>query len=769
MKRPIIPAITLILTFLIAAPATAQQPTNIQLPTSINTDGSDPDASAILDVQATNKGMLVPRMTSIQRKDIPSPATGLLVFDTDKDSFWFYNGANWQNLTDEQTLTFDSTSNELSIHNGNTVDLTALVNKAGDYSQYFDFPCTAPQDFNINTHKKSGDDCGNLYDSGGPNGDYGSKERDTFLITRRAGSIYTRLLLQSLDMEVNDTLFIGDMVFTNDVAGPDTFYLDGRETVEIRFVSGLLNNAAGFHIFWDRMQYQGANSTNPNMVGFFFNAEKQAIGGGIEFDSAWSKIGHRSVLLGFGGNANGGKSTSVGYFNSASGDFSSAFGFLNEASDSSSAFGFNNEAAGSWSSAFGLSNAATGFRSSALGYSNDAVAERSSAFGYSNNAVGERSSAFGMGNAASELGSSAFGFFNDANGERSSAFGMGNAASELGSSAFGFSNDANGERSSVFGVDNQADGLESSAFGCFNEATGAFSNAFGLANATTGIFSNAFGYFNNATATYSHAIGYGTLSDVYGCMAIGSWNADPSGSAVSWVETDPVFVIGNGEGPFRSTAVTVLKNGNVGIGGVSLTDKLRVNGKVRIGSGEILEDIGTFQLSTNSNFFPTQDNLRSLGNSSHRWTAVWAVDGTINTSDRRDKTHIQDLPYGLAEVLRLRPVTYQWKDSRDNATKLGLIAQDLLGVLPEVVKTHDWEQVSEEADAAWEKQELERIGVYYSDIIPVLIKATQEQEEQAAQYRERIGVLEKQVGEIKQLKQQLAIIKQQLLSLSEKP
>jgi hypothetical protein len=72
---------------------------NIQHSLSVNTDGSAPNASAQLDVSATDKGMLVPRMTSAQRTAIASPATGLLVFDTNSNTFWFYNGTAWSNLS----------------------------------------------------------------------------------------------------------------------------------------------------------------------------------------------------------------------------------------------------------------------------------------------------------------------------------------------------------------------------------------------------------------------------------------------------------------------------------------------------------------------------------------------------------------------------------------------------------------------------------------------------------------------------------------------
>ena len=65
---------------------------------SINTDNSAPDASAMVDVKSTTKGVLLPRMSSMERNNILSPATGLIVFDLDTESFWFYNGSNWISL-----------------------------------------------------------------------------------------------------------------------------------------------------------------------------------------------------------------------------------------------------------------------------------------------------------------------------------------------------------------------------------------------------------------------------------------------------------------------------------------------------------------------------------------------------------------------------------------------------------------------------------------------------------------------------------------------
>lgn len=59
-----------------------------------------PDPSAILDVSATDKGMLVPTMNTLQRLFIQNPADGLLVYDTDIQCFFFFQLStnSWQNL-----------------------------------------------------------------------------------------------------------------------------------------------------------------------------------------------------------------------------------------------------------------------------------------------------------------------------------------------------------------------------------------------------------------------------------------------------------------------------------------------------------------------------------------------------------------------------------------------------------------------------------------------------------------------------------------------
>jgi hypothetical protein len=65
---------------------------------AVNTTGNTADASAMLDVSSDTKGFLPPRMTTIQRTGIPSPANGLMVFDTDTKSYWYY-AAGWQEVS----------------------------------------------------------------------------------------------------------------------------------------------------------------------------------------------------------------------------------------------------------------------------------------------------------------------------------------------------------------------------------------------------------------------------------------------------------------------------------------------------------------------------------------------------------------------------------------------------------------------------------------------------------------------------------------------
>ena len=73
---------------------------NTMAQVAINTDGSPPDESAILDAKSSNKGFLPPRMTAEEIGFIENPASGLMVFNTDDDKIYIFVSTNneWKEL-----------------------------------------------------------------------------------------------------------------------------------------------------------------------------------------------------------------------------------------------------------------------------------------------------------------------------------------------------------------------------------------------------------------------------------------------------------------------------------------------------------------------------------------------------------------------------------------------------------------------------------------------------------------------------------------------
>lgn len=78
--------------------------TMAQTGVAVNTSGADPDNSAILDVASTDRGMLVPRMTSANRLAIANPANGLLVYDTDSLAFYYHDNQVWNKVANQRQL-----------------------------------------------------------------------------------------------------------------------------------------------------------------------------------------------------------------------------------------------------------------------------------------------------------------------------------------------------------------------------------------------------------------------------------------------------------------------------------------------------------------------------------------------------------------------------------------------------------------------------------------------------------------------------------------
>ena len=167
---------------------------------------------------------------------------------------------------------------------------------------------------------------------------------------------------------------------------------------------------------------------------------------------------------------------------------------------------------------------------------------------------------------------------------------------------------------------------------------------------------------------------------------------------------------------------------------------------IGIGSIEYFLDASSETL-INNDFSPTTHINRDLGGSTttNGWDDVYA-DNFVNISDEREKEDIKNLQYGLQEVLQMRPVSYILKKDPFKDRKLGLIAQEALVLVPEAVKTHDHQVLDEANPEEFTKIELERMGMTYQQLIPVLIKATQEQQEQ-------IEALKAEIKELKTTKQ----------------
>ena len=135
---------------------------------------------------------------------------------------------------------------------------------------------------------------------------------------------------------------------------------------------------------------------------------------------------------------------------------------------------------------------------------------------------------------------------------------------------------ASGEYSTAMGRHATASGDWSTAFGNFASASGNVSVAMGQSNAT-GFNSTALGA-STASGSYSTAMGNNTKANSLISTAFGHYNVG-GGDPLNWIETDPLFEIGNGQDDGnRGNALTVLKNGNVGIGTSYPTHKLEVRG-----------------------------------------------------------------------------------------------------------------------------------------------------------------------------------------------
>ncbi len=226
----------------------------------------------------------------------------------------------------------------------------------------------------------------------------------------------------------------------------------------------------------------------------------------------------------------------------------------------------------------------------------------------------------------------------------------------------GRTNLALGNYSVALGHISKAEGDYSITMGLETIASGEYSTAIGLGAKATGDSSIAIGEQTEASGFASTAFGNITLASGFSTTALGFETiADDQFSTVvgrlndNTTTTSSLFQVGNGTSVGRSNAFTVYQSGNALLAG-TLTQ----------------------------------------------------------SSDRRLKKDIEDLNYGLSEILALSPKAYNWKNREQDYKSMGLIAQEVQSVIKELVHTAD--------------DENKTLSVSYTELIPVLIKAIQEQQ-----------------------------------------
>jgi len=148
-------------------------------------------------------------------------------------------------------------------------------------------------------------------------------------------------------------------------------------------------------------------------------------------------------------------------------------------------------------------------------------------------------------------------------------------------------------------------GQYSTAFGRNTIASGQYSTSLGVNNIVKGNGgASALGANNSVAGSYATAIGQNLTGQSYGSLVVGRFNT-VAGSTNTWVDTDPLFVVGNGfftgglgGGITRNDALRIQKNGNstfkgniYSSGSGSFDAGLRVDGTTTINGNLVLSDI----------------------------------------------------------------------------------------------------------------------------------------------------------------------------------
>ncbi|WP_215232040.1 tail fiber domain-containing protein [Dyadobacter linearis] len=321
---------------------------------------------------------------------------------------------------------------------------------------------------------------------------------------------------------------------------------------------------------------------------------------------------------------------------------------------------------------------------------------------------------------------------------------------------------AKGSTSFAFGIEAKAIGPGSLAIGSSSEAgTGAVSLGFNVK--ATGGYSVGIGSEVNSTKYHSIAIGRSLESHSPDGIVLGVANDISDEPSDEIEQTQRLFQIGNGLAfsSIRRNALTILRNGNVGIGNNVLapTHILDVGSRIRLRSnnggntaGLFLDDlnsvpycfIGSVNNSEAGFYFEEGTAWRfKVHNNGSAWLA-----GTLTqNSDIRLKEYLKPLSGSLGKLYDLKGYHYQWKDkTKSQALQTGLIAQEVETVFPELVET--------------DKDGFKSVN--YIGLIPHLLEAVKELKQENSRLSDENVKLTSKANEFGDLKKRLEAIEASL-------
>ena len=280
-------------------------------------------------------------------------------------------------------------------------------------------------------------------------------------------------------------------------------------------------------------------------------------------------------------------------------------------------------------------------------------------------------------NTASGDYSTAMGLGTTASGNPSTAMGRGTTASGDESTAMGYLTTASGRRSTAMGAYTTASGDYSTAMGYYTTASGDFSTASGEGTTASGMISTAMGAGTTANGMFSTAMGYFITASDRSSLIIGQHNllgSTVTNSATDFSLENTAFVIGNGTNSAnRSDALVVKFNGDA-----TLAGNLNIN------------------------------------------------------SDARLKANIVSLGSTLSKLLQIDGKSYTMKKDESEKQKIGLLAQDIEKVFPELVsESHGVKSVN------------------YQGLVPVLINALKEQDAMMKEQDSRLSTQQSEIDELK--------------------